>query len=204
MPCCGLSARLRPPAFASCLPASKAWPLPTGLGGVIGDAMLRVPAWVFGAPLSGATRFIVAIVIGVAALVALVLAAGFGWRIEDDDETSEAPAKKKPRKKKAEEVDVANKHEDEAEEGDEPERRSSAFVGCLYHLGYSVKAHIALLPSMLMGLLSRRRARVVPLRRDPSAVTLVDPHVEAYSNPAQDQAEEIEEEAEIAEEEAPK
>ena len=37
--------------------------------------------------------------------------------------------------------------------------------------------------------------RVVPLRRDPSAVTLVDPHAEAYSNPAQDQAEEIEEEA---------
>jgi hypothetical protein len=42
----------------------------------------------------------------------------------------------------------------------------------------------------------------VPLRRDPSAVTLVDPHVEAYSNPAQDQADEIEEE--IEEEEAPK
>src|SRR5205814_1443545 len=38
--------------FASCLPPSKSWPLPTGLGGVIGDAMLRAPAWVFGAPLS--------------------------------------------------------------------------------------------------------------------------------------------------------
>ena len=57
---------------------------------------------------------------------------------------------------------------------------------------------------MLMGLLLRRRARVVPLRRDPSAVTLVDPHVEAYSNPAQDQAEEIEEEEEAEVEDAPK
>ena len=75
-------------------------------------------------------------------------------------------------------------------------------LGWLYHLGYSVKAHLVLLPSMLMGLIARRRARVVPLRRDPSAVTMVDPHVEAYSNPAQDQAEEIEEEE--AEEEAPK
>ena len=27
--------------FASCLPKSPTWPLPTGLGGVIGDAMLR-------------------------------------------------------------------------------------------------------------------------------------------------------------------
>src|SRR5882762_2316673 len=43
--------------FASCLPPSTAWPLPTGLGGVIGDALLRVPAWIFGAPLSGAPRF---------------------------------------------------------------------------------------------------------------------------------------------------
>src|SRR5258708_12231465 len=48
--------------FASCLPASKAWPLPTGLGGVIGDALLRLPAWVFGAPLSGATPFLLPVV----------------------------------------------------------------------------------------------------------------------------------------------
>ena len=27
--------------FAACLPKSAHWPLPTGLGGVIGDAMLR-------------------------------------------------------------------------------------------------------------------------------------------------------------------
>ena len=46
--------------FAACLPKSDHWPLPTGLGGVIGDALLRMPAWVFGAPLSGAPRFIVA------------------------------------------------------------------------------------------------------------------------------------------------
>ena len=50
---------------------------------------------------------------------------------------------------------------------------------------------------MLIGLLPwRRRARVVPLRHDPSAVTLVEPHAEAYSNPADDQAEEIEDEEE--------
>src|ERR1043166_9162076 len=177
-------------AFASCLPPSKAGPLPTGLG----DALLRAPAWLFGAPLSGATRFIVAIVIGIAAFVALALAAGFGWRETEDDEASEAPAKK-TRKKKEQDVAAADETED-----DEPERRSSAFVGRLYHLGYSIKAQVALLPSMLIGLLLRRRARVVPLRRDPSAVTLVDPHVEAYSNPAQDQAEEIEEEEEAAEE----
>ena len=49
--------------FASCLAPSKSWPLPTGLGGVVGDSLLHVPAWVFG-PLSGAPRFVIAIMLG--------------------------------------------------------------------------------------------------------------------------------------------
>ena len=36
--------------FASCWPHSGAWPLPTGLGGVVGDALVRAPAVVFGPP----------------------------------------------------------------------------------------------------------------------------------------------------------
>jgi DNA segregation ATPase FtsK/SpoIIIE, S-DNA-T family len=36
--------------FASCWPRSTAWPLPTGLGGVVGDALVRAPAVVFGPP----------------------------------------------------------------------------------------------------------------------------------------------------------
>src|SRR2546423_2666793 len=76
-------------AFAACLPASQSWPLPTGLGGVIGDAMLRAPAWVFGAPLAGAPRFAIGIVVGIAAFATLALAAGFGWRHSEDDEVAE-------------------------------------------------------------------------------------------------------------------
>src|SRR3979490_1365848 len=34
--------------FASCWPHGGAWPLPTGLGGVVGDALVRAPAVVFG------------------------------------------------------------------------------------------------------------------------------------------------------------
>ena len=44
-------------AFASTLPHIGAWPLPTGLGGVAGDALLRLPAMVFGAPLAGVRPF---------------------------------------------------------------------------------------------------------------------------------------------------
>src|SRR6185295_9620763 len=107
--------------FASCLPPSAAWPLPTGLGGVIGDALLRVPAFVFGAPLFGAARFSVAIVIGIAAFATLALAAGFGWRRNVDDEgVEEAPAKKT---------------KDDVDE-DDAEPRSFVSLGWLYHYLY--------------------------------------------------------------------
>src|SRR3954471_1143038 len=36
--------------FASCWPHGGAWPLPTGLGGVVGDALVRAPAMIFGPP----------------------------------------------------------------------------------------------------------------------------------------------------------
>ncbi|GAB1717785.1 MAG: DNA translocase FtsK [Nitrobacter sp.] len=35
--------------FASCWPHNGAWPLPTGLGGVVGDALVRAPVVLFGA-----------------------------------------------------------------------------------------------------------------------------------------------------------
>jgi S-DNA-T family DNA segregation ATPase FtsK/SpoIIIE len=174
--------------FASCLPPSKAWPLPTGLGGVVGDALLRAPAWVFGAPLSGAPRFTIAVVMGIAAFVTLLLAAGFGWHRNADDDVTE---KARPKKSKAEK-------QDEDEEYAEP--RSFVSLGWLYHFLYSMKARFALLPLMLLQLLPwRRRPRVVALRQDPAAVTLVEPHAEVYSNPADDQADEVEEDEEEAE-----
>jgi DNA segregation ATPase FtsK/SpoIIIE, S-DNA-T family len=82
-------------AFASCLPTGAAWPLPTGLGGVIGDALLRLPAWLFGAPLAGSVRLMLALCLGLGALAALAIAMGVEWRgqrpraaapVEMDDE----------------------------------------------------------------------------------------------------------------------
>jgi DNA segregation ATPase FtsK/SpoIIIE, S-DNA-T family len=169
--------------FASCLPPSTAWPLPSGLGGVVGDALLRVPAWAFGAPLFGTVRFAVAIAIGVTAFAALALAAGFGWhdRAEADEE-DEAPAAKAPH----------------AEDEEEP--RSLVSLGWLYHFLYSLKTRLLLaLPQILPW---RRQPRIVSLR-DPSMVRLAEPNSEPYFNPADDQAEDIEDE-DTAEEVAPK
>jgi S-DNA-T family DNA segregation ATPase FtsK/SpoIIIE len=64
--------------FVSTLPRIGSWPLPTGLGGVLGDALLRVPAMIFGA--SGLALLMTALVLGIATVAAIAFAAGFGAR----------------------------------------------------------------------------------------------------------------------------
>jgi S-DNA-T family DNA segregation ATPase FtsK/SpoIIIE len=73
-------------AFASALPTTRAWPLPTGLGGVVGDAFLRIPTWLTHAPLSGALRIAIAGATGIVATVALAFSMGMGWRDRIEDE----------------------------------------------------------------------------------------------------------------------
>jgi DNA segregation ATPase FtsK/SpoIIIE, S-DNA-T family len=80
-------------AFASCLPHSAHWPLPCGLGGVIGDAILRLPALLIHVPLRGGGSVIAGVVLGAAAALTIAVASGLLWRDagadEDDDEAPE-------------------------------------------------------------------------------------------------------------------
>jgi DNA segregation ATPase FtsK/SpoIIIE, S-DNA-T family len=77
-------------AFASCLPRGSHWPLPSGLGGVIGDAVLRAPALFLGTPLVGTYRVATVIGLGIAALGAFFGAAGIIWRGSPDEERDTA------------------------------------------------------------------------------------------------------------------
>jgi S-DNA-T family DNA segregation ATPase FtsK/SpoIIIE len=108
-------------AFASTLPHIGSWPLPTGLGGVAGDAVLRGPAWIFGSPLGGFARFILCIVFGLATAATLVLAA----RAPDYDE--------KPAAREGDDED-----DTETDEGD----HASAWLGMIVHALLSWKARI--------------------------------------------------------------
>jgi DNA segregation ATPase FtsK/SpoIIIE, S-DNA-T family len=79
------------------LPRSSAWPLPVGLGGVLGDWMLRLPALLAGGALTGAIRAAIGIAAGGGMLWCFAIAAGFGWRGDDRDaedasEDDDAPA----------------------------------------------------------------------------------------------------------------
>src|SRR5262249_19512353 len=105
-------------AFASTLPVTASWPLPAGLGGVVGDAELRLVAMLTGAPLSGLTRFGVTAAPCIQSLPALALACGFG-------------------------LHGLRRKADAAEADTEEEESGSISLGFLAHAFLSLKARIA-------------------------------------------------------------
>ncbi|HVT55341.1 MAG TPA: DNA translocase FtsK, partial [Xanthobacteraceae bacterium] len=112
------------PVFAAGLAASLKstmnWPLPTGLGGVIGDLLLKLPLWLFGGSLI--TRLVLAAIFGALTLATLAVAFGFGFQ-------NEPPAEK----------------EDEDDEDEEPETFFGRIVvswGALTHAFLGFKARL--------------------------------------------------------------
>src|SRR6202049_482450 len=73
--------------FASCWPHGGAWPLPTGLGGVVGDALVRAPAVVFGPP-GIIYRLVLGIILLAAMVATFLIASGMGSRPQEDELTS--------------------------------------------------------------------------------------------------------------------
>jgi len=115
-----IAATLLAAAFAATLPRIGSWPLPTGLGGVVGDAVLRMPAMILREPLSGVSLLIAALVLGTGAAVAIAIACGFVWPLaaaedEDDHET-----------------------DDDCEDGD----HASAWLGLVVHALLSWKSRV--------------------------------------------------------------
>jgi len=73
--------------FASCWPHGGAWPLPTGLGGVVGDALVRAPAVVFGPP-NFIYCLVLGIILGAGVIATLLIASGMGSRPQPDELTA--------------------------------------------------------------------------------------------------------------------
>src|SRR5476651_610820 len=72
--------------FASCWPHAGAWPLPTGLGGVVGDALVRAPAVAFGPPRM-MYRLVLGIVLCAATVATFLVASGMGSRPQEEELT---------------------------------------------------------------------------------------------------------------------
>ena len=158
-------------AFASCVPRSAHWPLPSGLGGVVGDAVLRLPVVLLHAPLAGLNRFAVAVMLGIAALLCFGVAAGAIWGDAVDD---------KPTAKKAEPKTD--------EDGDEDSGWIS--LGLLAHYFLSLRARLA----RLFG----RRPLLPVLARDAAAMPRrrIEPHLgDALDHAADDDSDDDEAES---------
>jgi S-DNA-T family DNA segregation ATPase FtsK/SpoIIIE len=134
--------------FAACLPRGTHWPLPCGLGGVVGDAMLRAPTVIFGGPIAGFSRFVIAIILGVATLVTFAGAAGVLWRGSDDDE---------------EDIEEEEEDDEQAHADDDAEDRAGGWLslGGLMHTVLSFRTRLALM--------FRGRARPAAAARHESA-----------------------------------
>jgi len=107
--------------FFSTLPRIGAWPLPSGLGGVCGDSVLRLPGLFV--PLSGISLLVIGIACALAALLALALAAGLNW----PRRTAKA---------------AAEEEEEETEEQEEEKDNASAWRGMIVHALLSWKARL--------------------------------------------------------------
>jgi DNA segregation ATPase FtsK/SpoIIIE, S-DNA-T family len=114
--------------FASSFTPTSRWPLPTGLGGVVGDWTFGVPAILFFARNSALGQSVLALVLGSAAFLALAVAGGFFFHHKA--KAPSAPAM--PIRLRGEPRPVAV----DDEEGEESR---SAPLGALMHWALSLK-----------------------------------------------------------------
>ncbi|MGO9046906.1 MAG: DNA translocase FtsK 4TM domain-containing protein [Xanthobacteraceae bacterium] len=145
-------------AFAACLPRGAHWPLPCGLGGVVGDAMLRAPSILLGTPILGLYRFAVAVILGMAALIAFAGAAGFIWRGSADED------------------DAIEEEEDEDEAEEEDDDTAWVTLGRLIHTVWSFRTRVAL---MFRG----RAPMAAPVRSEAAAPRRLEPRFDGRPDP---------------------
>jgi S-DNA-T family DNA segregation ATPase FtsK/SpoIIIE len=153
--------------FASCMPQSERWPLPTGLGGVIGDAMLRLPELALG-PMSGVALLAAAALFGACTVAAVVIATGFGYRDPSDVKLDERWAR------------------EAAGPADDDEERTSISLGWLVHAALSIKARFVRLVTRRSALHApqaiRRRAPMPTVsqrdRFEPSVAAVDEPEIQ--------------------------
>ncbi len=171
--------------FASCWPHSMSWPLPTGLGGVVGDAIVRVPAVIFGPP-GLLYRLCLGLLLGVGVIFTCAIAGGYGAREADPED------------------DIAIDDDEEAFEEDAAPGLFS--LGFFLHAAISTKARIGRLLKALFSLAVGRNEsarshsfeRTEPSLRGRASPSLVPKDEEEDDEEYEDEEEEDEEEEEPA------
>lgn len=125
------------------MPTPRTWPLPTGLGGVAGDLLLRLPTALLGGRLSAVSTLILGTALTLVAVVLAFTACGLLFS------AAETRAKSKSRKvarrgdEDEDEEDADGDGDDEADEDDgesddDTTGRGALIMGALTHVGLSL------------------------------------------------------------------
>jgi S-DNA-T family DNA segregation ATPase FtsK/SpoIIIE len=158
--------------FASCWPHGGAWPLPTGLGGVIGDALVRAPAVAFGPP-GFLYRLSLGFILGLTMLVTFLFAGGLGSRAEED-ETSPI--------------------EDDDQSLAEDDDGGSVSLGWAFHAVISAKARLARFFALVYRWLVATPASRAFERQEPSLDGRAGPSLVPYDDDEEEDEEDEDEE----------
>ncbi|MEO3389413.1 DNA translocase FtsK [Mesorhizobium sp. CAU 1741] len=119
--------------IVGCVQAPPTWPLPSGLGGVVGDVALSIPSWIAGGYPTGASAILTTAVYAVPALWLLAFACGLLGRITAE----EAPSATSTKRRKAQVVE-----EDDDEEEFEEGGGFAAALGAVTHWWLYARAFV--------------------------------------------------------------
>ncbi len=130
----------------STLPVPQSWPLPTGLGGALGDLLQKIPAFFIGATPAGWNALVTGLVIAAATLALMLYACGLIGSAADEEEDADAVPAVRPVarvvhaepaiEEEDDEDDVAALMEEDYDEEEEDERptRLALVIGLAGHL----------------------------------------------------------------------
>jgi S-DNA-T family DNA segregation ATPase FtsK/SpoIIIE len=125
--------------FAATLPPSRGWPLPSGLGGIMGDTVARLPQLFLNSAL-GWPMAVTSILFGSVTVALVCVACGAGFHepvtLDDDDILDDAPVTSRPAQPLKSPVPVEDYDEEDEESF------SSIPLGLIAHWWFSLRSGV--------------------------------------------------------------
>ncbi len=146
-----LGAAIAGAATLGCFPAPMTWPIPNGIGGVVGDMILRFPALFIGAYPTGLFAMVLGAVLALPTLALLAYAAGLIGNSEPEE--NDEPLISAPGKARTVGDDM----------DDEPEGFATVLLGWATHAWYTTQARF-------------RRIFGLPARKPRAARSIEEPY----------------------------
>ncbi|MBB4954920.1 S-DNA-T family DNA segregation ATPase FtsK/SpoIIIE [Agrobacterium vitis] len=128
-------------AVFGCFPPPATWPIPNGIGGVIGDMILRFPALFVGAYPTGSFAMVLGCLLAVPMLWFMLFAAGIIGLAQDDDIEDDILAAR-ARAARASSTKGKAATEDDDDEDDDRIGSFALIVGSIAHAWYTANARI--------------------------------------------------------------